>query len=247
MFGCFRAYHIPPIQWPSWQHMAMMWGLERYVSGNPFTHSDGWLYTNVVPSKAIIMNSHIPLNVMAIFINFLGMPSSFFPNCPFHLTLLTSLSSLHFPHPSYIFFWTLLQCFHNVVSQHYFVVLSLCALFLDHLFILFVFLFFYLYCSFLQLSPQVFIAFAPNVRIESHYVLLIVSHHTKEKFQDLVFCALICCFSCNTCTSSSPFFYLHYIVGFFVVLREFMIFKLWVFFQSFPLYSWFFIAHGYSN
>jgi len=120
------------------------------------------------------------------------------------------------------------------VSQHYFVVLSLCALFLHHLFILFVFLFFHLYCFFLQLSPQVFIAFAPNVRIDSHYVLLIVSHHIKEKIQDLVFCALICCFSCNSCTSSSPFFYLHYIVGFFVVLREFMIFKLWVFFQSFP-------------
>jgi hypothetical protein len=80
-----------------------------------------------------------------------------------------------------------LQCFHNVVSQHYFVVLSLCALFLDHFFTLFVSLFFHLHYSFLLLSPQVFSAIARNVRIDSHYVLLIVSHHTKEKFQDLVF------------------------------------------------------------
>jgi len=149
VLGCFRACHIQPTQWPSWQHMAIMRDLERYVSGNPFTHSDGWLYTNVVPSKAIIMNSHILLNVMSIFIIFLGMPSSFFPNCPFHSTPLTSLSSLHFPHPSYIFFWTLLQCFHNVVSQHYFVMLPLCALFLDHLFTSFVSLFFHLHYSFL--------------------------------------------------------------------------------------------------
>jgi hypothetical protein len=171
------------------------------------------------------------------------MPSPFFPICPFNSTLLTLLSSLHFLHPSYIFFWTLLQCFHNVVSQHYFVVLSLCALFLDHLFTLFVSVFFHLHCSSLQLSPQVFIAFACNVRIDTHYVLFIVSHHTKEKLQDLVFCVLICSLSCNTCTSLSPFFYLHYIVGFFVVLREFMIFKLWGFFPpKIALYSWFFYS-----
>ncbi len=226
-----------------------MRGLQRYVSGNPFTHSDGWLYTNVVPSKAIINEFTYNVECNVYFLFFLACLVFFLLIAPFiqlfspHYPPFTSLIPPTFSFELFCNAFTML--FRNIIL--YFVALSLCALFLDHLFTLFVSLFFHLHCSFLQLSPQVFVAFACNVRIDTHYVLFIVSHHTKQKFQDLVFCALICCFSCNTCTSSSPFFYLHYIVGFFVVLAKFMIFKLWIFFQSFLCILDFFIAHGYSN